>query len=451
MHYFAAGILFNLGNLYWIYHVIQHYSSLHPLVAGSVLILLCLLLAANWGIFGLCLSFFQNRLGLGLAMLFAPFLWILLEWLRNWIQFPWCLLGYSQYNNVPIAQMASVFGVYGLSALIVAVNASLALWLLKGSWHYIINTTVIVLVTFLLGYYRMSAPVPGEPLRVGVIQGNIPQDVKINYEFAEEVNRIHLELTERLIATEKPDIVFWPESSTLYNLKTGGQWSEQVLELVRRTHTPLLLGSDSVAGEKIYNTAYLIDENGRIQTADYSKMYLVPFGEFVPFKSLFFFAGKVVAEISDFSPGEKFTLFQLKKGTFAVDICFEVIFPQLSRRFSRDGANLLSTITNDAWFGRTSAPYQHFAMAAMRSIETQRYMVRAANTGISGIIDPYGRVLKRTGIFVPASFAADVKLIRENTIYTNYGDIVLYVAAVIVGAAFIVAFFKRERGRPRPH
>jgi apolipoprotein N-acyltransferase len=437
LDYWFAGVLFNLGNLYWIYFVIQHYSSLPSVVAAGVLVLLCLILGAYWGIFGFVLRHFYNRLGLTAALLLAPFLWILLELVRNWMQFPWCLLGYSQYNNLPLAQFASVFGVYGLSALIVATNSAVALWVLSRKWKYLGSTISIILISMIGGHFRMSTPVTGESLRVGVVQGNIPQDVKINFEFAEEVNRIHLELTKKIIEEHQPDIVFWPESSTLYNLTRDGEWSRQVLDLARRTRTPLLLGSDSIAGEKIYNTAYLVDANGHILSADYSKMYLVPFGEFVPFKSIFFFAGKMVAEISDFSPGEKFTLFPVKNGSFAVHICFEVIFPQLTRRFCRDGADLLTTITNDAWFGRTSAPYQHFAMAVMRSIESKRYMVRAANTGISGIVDPYGRILKQTGLFVPASFSSDVKLIHENTIYTRYGDILLYAAAAIVAVAVI--------------
>jgi apolipoprotein N-acyltransferase len=166
-------------------------------------------------------------------------------------------------------------------------------------------------------------------------------------------------------------------------------------------------------------------------------MFLVPFGEYVPFQKYLFFAGKVVPEISDFTPGEYTTPFPLNGRRFAVDICFEVVFPQLARTFCKNGVSLLTTITNDAWFGKSSAPYQHFAMAVMRTIENRRYLIRAANTGISGIVDPYGRIIEKTDIFVPAVLSGKVRWVDEQTFYTKTGDWILYLSMIVSAIVLI--------------
>jgi apolipoprotein N-acyltransferase len=293
----------------------------------------------------------------------------------------------------------------------------------------------------------ISRSIPGEPITVGCVQGNIPQDVKLRYEFAEEINRKHLRMTEELIRTRKPDLIVWSEYSTLFPLREGGLWSEQILNLARRSGTPLLIGSDFFDRGSVYNSAFLVNSKGEIE-GRYDKMYLVPFGEYVPLRSILFFAGKVIPEISDFSPGRNYETFRLGRNKFSVQICFDVIFPQLTRQFCLRDASVLVNITNDAWFGDTSAPRQHFATAVMRAIENRRYMVRVANTGISGIIDPYGRVLQSTGVFVPAVLSGEVKWIAERTFYTRHGDLFVYVAiflsfVVLIAAALFPQRFHR--------
>jgi apolipoprotein N-acyltransferase len=439
--YFSlAGFLFRLGNLYWIYFVIEHYSKVHPLLVVGILILLCIMLALYWGVIGWLLGFLASRIGLEKALWIAPFTWIVLEWLLNILQFPWDLTGYSLYREIRIAQLASWFGVYGLSWLIVAVNASIAIFIVLQKSYYSVVLATLTVIAALYGEWRTSQPIRGESLEVGVVQANIPQDVKINYQFAEEVNRKHIQMTKELLQNGKPDIVFWSESATMYSFPIGGEWSRQVMDLARSNRTPILLGSDAYVDKKVFNSSFLIDERGGI-AGQYSKMYLVPFGEFVPLKRLFFFADKLVPEISDFSPGESYTQFPLKDKTFAVNICFEIVFPQLARSLCNAGSGLLVTITNDAWFGRTCAPYQHFTMAVMRSIENRRYLVRAANTGISGIIDPYGRILKRTDIFVPATFLAQLQFVNEKTFYMKHGDLLIYFSIFIV---FVSLWVKRS-------
>jgi apolipoprotein N-acyltransferase len=438
-YFFLAGFLFRIGNLYWIYFVIEHYSKVHPVLVVGIVILLCILLASFWAIFAWLLGFFSSRMGLEKAFVVAPFLWIVLERSMNIIQFPWDLAGYSLYRQTNIAQVACIFGVYGLSWLIVAINASIATFLILQRYYYLLVLAILIVAASLYGNWQTSRPLQGETVEVGVIQASIPQDEKITYEFAEDVNKKHIRMTEELLDSGRADIVFWSESSTMYPFLTGGDWARQVLDLAKARQVPILVGSDAYVDKKVYNSSFLINERGEI-VGQYSKIYLVPFGEFVPLKPLFFFAGKVVPEISDFTAGETYTQFPLKGKTFALNICFEVVFPQLARTLCKGGAALLVTITNDAWFGKTCAPYQHFAMATMRAIETRRYLVRAANTGISGVVDPYGRILRKTDIFVPAKFLAQVQFVEEKTFYTEHGDILIYVSICII---FVALWFKK--------
>src|SRR5262249_10091535 len=183
------------------------------------------------------------------AMLLAPFLWLVFEWLLNVMQFPWCLTGYSQYDHLRIAQFATLFGVYGLTWLIVAINAAIATSVILRKHHYSIVMLALFIVIVLYGNYRISRPVAGDDVVLGCIQGNVPQDEKIDYRFADEVNKKHLRMTRELLAHPcygrqtqtncgKPDIIFWSESSTLYTLENGGEWAEQVYDLVRQMHLP---------------------------------------------------------------------------------------------------------------------------------------------------------------------------------------------------------------------
>lgn len=444
LYFWLAGALFRLGNLYWIYHVIQHYSSLHPLVAGGIIALLCLMLGLTWAIFGYTMGRITARFHFQTAMLLAPFLWVASEWMLQLVQFPWSMFGYSQYNHPRVAQLSTIAGVYGLSWLILSTNAAIATAIVLRKYRYAQAIAVLFLCVVLYGGIQIGKQPEGPEWTVGLIQGNIPQDVKINSQFADDVNRKHIAMTEMLVQESHPDIVFWSESSTLYELQNGGEWSQQVFDLARRNHVPIVLGSDQVVGEQVYNSAFLIQSDGSVWDGTYSKMYLVPFGEFVPLQKLFFFAGKVVPEISDFSPGTTYTLFPYQDKKFAIQICFEVVFPQLARQFARRGAGVLTTITNDAWFANTSAPYQHFAMAIMRTIECRRYLIRCANTGISGFVDPYGRVLKKTDIFVPAAITGKVRWLAGETVYVKCGDILVYLSLIVFVAALALSIFHRK-------
>jgi apolipoprotein N-acyltransferase len=244
--------------------------------------------------------------------------------------------------------------------------------------------------------------------------------------------------------------IMWPESATPFyfeNDLAGGL----VRGLARDLGIPLLLGSDEAEDAdppRHYNSAFMLDTHGAT-AAVYRKIHLVPFGEYVPFQRLLFFVGPLVEAVSAFSRGTRVTMLPVQGHMISTAICYEVTYPAVARQAVLNGSELLTTITNDAWYGESSAAFQHFEMAAMRAIEQGRYLARAANTGISGVIDPYGRVLVRTNLFETEAVVAEARFVQSRTIYAAIGDTVAFVSlAVTALAALFVVFGRRLAQRP---
>ncbi len=283
-------------------------------------------------------------------------------------------------------------------------------------------------------YEKQSA----KTLTVALVQGNIAQDVKWEPAFLDKTMQIYSRLTLDT-AAEKPDLVVWPEAATPFYFQHEAKYQEMVAGIMKRVGAYLLLGSpawDQSGGEaKFFNSAFLISPEGQIR-GRYDKIHLVPYGEYVPLKQLFPFIEKMVVGIGDFSSGNEAKTLQLPSGSFGTLICYEIIFPDLVRRFAEKGAGFLVNITNDAWFGRTAAPYQHLSMAALRAVENRRCIARAANTGVSAIIDASGRIVRQTKIFTPADLTGIISIYEEKTFYTRYGDIFARLC-LIAGLAFL--------------
>lgn len=453
----VTGLVYFAGTLYWITRVMVVYGGLATWIALPINVALVAYLALFPALFALVMRRLTIAHGAN-ALMAAPFVWAATELGRTHLLtgFPWVLLGYSQVTVLPIAQLASVFGVYGVSMLVCAVSAALALATRPAkAGHYALVATpfALVFVVAAWGGRRVAASElarEGAPIRVGLVQGNVDQAIKWDATRAAAIFNEYIDMTRQAIAGGAR-FVLWPESSTPFMFEEERDGADRIRALARQAHASLLFGSDQIewkiAGNrripaKYFNSAFLVRPDGTTAGV-YRKMHLVPFGEYVPLQRLLFFASPLTEEVGTFTPGENPALLPVDGHPVSVAICYEVVYPNLVRQFVDGGSQLLTTITNDAWFGDTSAPYQHFEQASMRAIEEGRYLVRSANTGISGIVDPYGHVLARSAIFQPAVLVGDARFLRDSTFYQRHGDVLAY-AAVVVTAVLLLAGARRR-------
>jgi apolipoprotein N-acyltransferase len=450
----VTGVIYFAGTLYWITHVMVVYGHLPAATGVAVNAALVAYLALYPALFAVLIRRIVMAFGTRFLMA-APIVWVATEFGRTHLftGFPWVLLGYSQTGVLPVAQLASVFGVYGVSALVAAVSAAAATAVLArrpAEWIPAVGVTAgVVMVTAVAGALRLhgGALTSGDVVRVGLVQGNVDQADKWNVARAAGIFEDYMRLSREVI-DGGATLVVWPESSAPFRFEEHHEGSERIRRLARDARVSILVGSDEVepgATPRYFNSAMMVSPDGSTGGV-YRKLHLVPFGEYVPLRSVFFFAAPLIETVADFSPGEDAVLLPVGNRLVSTAICYEIVYPGLVREFVRGGSDLLVTITNDAWFGRTSAPYQHFTQAAMRAIENGRYLVRSANTGISGIVDPYGRVLAASRLFEPAVIVADVRYRDTLTIYTRTGDVFAY-ASVVVVLAMVVGARRRVQYR----
>ena len=451
----VCGAVYFTGTLYWITRVMAVYGGLQPVVATLVNGLLIVYLSLFPALFAVVVRRLVVSYG-PRAVLFSPLVWVSTELGRTYLLtgFPWVLLGYSQVTVLPVAQAASLLGVYGLSGLVAAISATLAYAVSSRTvgpakaGPYVPLIVVLVLVFSIAGWgsfrvARGELATGGTPVRVALVQGNVAQDQKMAAQAgdprsATDIFDDYLRMTRQTVA-EGADLVVWPESATPFTFETAHADAESIRRIARDARIPILFGSDQIergVPTRYYNSAYLVRPDGSTGGV-YRKMHLVPFGEYVPMKRLLFFAAPLVEAVSDFSAGDSAVLMPIDGHPISTAICYEIVYPDLVRRFVAAGSELLTTITNDAWFGDTSAPYQHFAQASMRAIENGRYLIRAANTGISGVVDPYGRVMVESRIFEPAVVTGTVYYRTERTLYTRIGDAFAYFAALATVALLL--------------
>lgn len=428
---FITGMVSYVGIIYWIAFVIIHYGFL-PLYLGIILmLLLSCYLSFYVALFAGCIVYFREKIPLYLT---APVLWICFEYGKSYLLtgFPWENLGYSQYLNTYLLQFADMAGVFGLSFLIVLVNAALFEMIDKRTKRAFAIGCVVVLVlggVYLYGICRLDqvhqAVKNSEGMEVSLIQGNIDQSIKWNEDYQRETLNIY----EQLSLKNSPvngSLIVWPETAAPFLFQDRNILHDQIVNLSLKTKSWLLFGAVSHAQENgsndFFNSAYLLSPAGVVQ-GKYDKVHLVPYGEYVPFRNIFPFVKKLTAGIGDFGTGPGFYPLSLDNRKIGILICYEGILPFAARRYKQESADLLVNMTNDAWFGATSAPFQHFSMSVFRAVETRLYLVRAANTGISGIIDPGGRIIAKTNIFQKSALKGDIKFVNIPTFYAKYGDI----------------------------
>jgi apolipoprotein N-acyltransferase len=440
---FLASLAAHSAILHWIYIVTVRYGHAPPIVGVVAPIGLASYIAAFGALFGAGSALFARA---GVASPFAPaLLWTALDHLRSFALtgFPWATLGYAQHQNPALLPLASLGGVYALSFVSVLGGASLArLVHLRRLDVAAVSGLAGVVLAHAVGA-GISAAEPGEAdlprLRVAVLQGNIDQGVKWSPEWAEETLEIYEDLSRRA-AARGARVIVWPETAVPAAIDPGRDDHLRFERLARETGAALVVGAVGLeVGPEatllgVTDSAFVFDASGQLAHR-YDKTHLVPFGEYVPLQDLlgrlFRAVARGIAEIGVSAGDRPRALSFLVPGasaelTAGIPICYELLFPELTRRFVVDGAEVLFAITNDAWYGRTGAPHQFLVITALRSAETRVWTARAANTGVSAIIDAGGRVRRQTRIFERDLLVEDVVLRPApvgGSFYARRGDV----------------------------
>ncbi len=454
----VAGALYFGGTLYWTPDVLRTFGGISlPLAvaAGSLLVAYLALFPA---LVAVVVARVCERVGPA-GVLVAPAAWVAAELARRWILggFPWVLLGSSQAGVTPVVQTASLAGVYGLSALVAFVSSALALAVAgRGRARWVAPAAAACLVGGLAawGAWRVQDGAltrGGQPITVALVQGNVQQNEKWDTARAAGILNRYLAMTTEG-AARGASLVVWPESSTpfMFEHDPAGRFAITRLAQELAWRCSSAATSTSRASRPATTTRRSSLGPDGLTAAVYRKMHLVPFGEYVPLKRLLFFVTPLVESVSDFSAGEEPVVMPLGANRLSTAICYEVVYPDLVAAFARRGSQLLTTITNDAWYGHSSAPHQHFWQATLRAVEQGRYLVRAANTGISGIVDPYGRVVIKTPIFEQTVVTGEVRYLDGSTLYARTGDAFAYACGLVTLLAWWMAGKQATRpARPR--
>jgi apolipoprotein N-acyltransferase len=460
---FRRGLVFGIAHflslLYWLVPTMVIYGHLPVVLGVSILFIFAAALSLLFVAPMTCGFALAGRTPLR-VLLFFPVFWVGFEYLRSFLLtgFPWELLGYSQHARLHLIQISDIVGVYGVSGLIALANAALFLATLvvcRKTWRGrpvtgrlaiggLAAAAVLVGVTWGYGQLRireidrLASAAP--QARVAVVQGNIEQSEKWEpaFQAATIEKYIRLSLSTR---PQQPELVVWPESAAPFYFLEEGPPTRMLLDGIVENGTYFLIGAPAFEmkgrAAEYFNRAYLIGPGGKVLGA-YDKAHLVPYGEFTPFKEYLPFLGKIVEHVGDFTAGVKGKTLDWRGRKLGVQICYEIIFPELSRLSTKNGAALLVNMTNDAWYGTSAGPYQHFSMVVLRAVENRRALARAANTGISGFIDPVGRVIDSTALMQEAAVTRALPMLDTLTIYTRFGDVFAFLCLCLslVGAGW---------------
>ncbi len=497
---YVCGILWYAGTCYWIYNTMHQYGGVSTPAAVGILILFCLYLALYHGLFGLLISLLAGGSPLSRrALLSAPFVWVVVELARTRITgFPWDLLGIAQVDNVPLAHIATFTGVYGVSFEIMLVNAALAAAFViqrdkvkRGKVKRDKRKTLLLaalgaVVVLQAGQWIIPAPLPTDHT-ARLVQQNTPilEGAEWTKEYFDGTLRdltwmslkppslkppslkppsmnppglnplgLNPSLTppNQNAASSEPqhaDLIVWPESPAPF-YTTDPIFRDAVSNIAREAQTWVLSGSLGVRNARqtpeqatqLYNSASLVSPSGE-WVSRYDKVHLVPFGEYVPFKRLFAFAGGLTKEVGDFSRGTSRAPLEADGSKLGVFICYESIFPDEVRQLAANGAQVFVNISNDGWYGDSGAYAQHLKQARVRAVENSRWLLRDTNTGVTASIDPYGRIVASVPRKIRTVLQAPYALSNVTTFYTRHGDWFAYLCAIISVVALLM---RRPRG-----
>lgn len=474
---YLCGFVWYMGNCYWIYQTMYLYGGLAKPVAAGILVLFCLYLGLYHSLFGTLIAAARIRFGRQAALLFVPFAWVAVELARARITgLPWDFLGVTQVDNPLLTRLGPITGAYGISFVIAAINA---LWLVRFCVRdrkfirpVLTLAAIVIVALYVIAVQRARRPRLSPASAVAtLVQENLsvgaetrgPQETK--QQLLEEFSHLSRYPSDRYflgipelsgtpsvvllrehaatngIDAETPlptptDLIVWPESPAPF-AEYDPEFRAAMSSLARVANAPVIVDNLGVtpnparrSGYDRFNSASFITPNGEF-AGRYDKMHLVPFGEYVPFKSVLFFAGSLLAEAGDLSRGTHRTVFTYGGHSYGTFICYESIFANEVRQFVLEGADVLVNISDDGWYGDTSAPWQHLNMVRMRAIENHRWILRATNTGVTAAIDPFGRVTEAAPRHVRTSIQVRFGYEHDLTFYTRYGDIFAYLCALV--------------------
>ena len=486
---YLCGFVWYLGNCYWIYQTMYLYGGLPKYIAAGILILFCLYLGLYHALFGTLIASFRIRFGKQAALLLVPFAWVAVELARARITgLPWDILGVAQVDSPILTRLAPITGAYGISFVIAGINA---LWLVRIRVRERRYTRtaftaagVIFIVLYVAALRQIESPhdVPTtahatlvqENLEVGAANtGPEPSTQQLLESFSylsrfpsakfllgipelSSTQSVYLIRQHPLAEGEDSktpvpmptDLIVWPESPAPFQ-ENDSQFRAALSNLAREANAPIIAGNigvdrttDNARGYNLFNSASFVNAQGEF-VGRYDKMHLVPFGEYVPFRQLFFFAKSLLNEVGTFDPGQHRTVFTTRGHTYGTFICYESIFGNEIREFTRQGAEVLVNISNDGWYGDTSAPWQHLNMVRMRAIENHRWVLRSTNTGVTASITPYGRVIAAAPRHIRTSIRVGFAYEHDLTFYAAHGDLFAYACALVTTIA--LAFSLRAK------
>lgn len=449
-----AGFVFYALLLNWVPDVPAHYGGLSTVFSLLIFFVFMLYLALFWGLFSWVFSRLRHQLPIA-SYFIAPFIWVTFEFVLTHLLtgFPWGLLGYAQFQNLMFIQMASVTGIYGLSFMIVLFQSLFVLSMQQRRRRFFFVGLAVILLIHLGGFFSLrTSPASNGTFQASVIQGNISSDISWDRLSTEEIIQLferHMDLTY-LAHSEGAQLIIWPEFSVplCFSCPYGIylEFKNRIVHFVEDTGKTLLIGTNetrsSAEENEYFNTALCIGPD--LNPTEYYKMHLVPFGEYTPYKKVFSFINTMTHAIGDVTPGKEYVLHEVNGIRFGSPICYEVVFPDLVRRFVKNGARFLTTITNDGWYGKSSAPYQHFAIAVLRAVENRRFLLRAATTGISGIVDPHGRILSKSQLNIQTHLTGSITPLSRLTPYARLGDTFAY-GCLTLSLLFLILTVARRK------
>lgn len=456
---YLCGTLWYAGNCYWIYQTMYLYGGLPKIVALGILFLFALYLGLYHALFALSFGWFRQRFSITTTLGLSPLLWVTVELARARITgFPWDLLGYTQIDDFQSIRMAPWTGVMGLSLMVAVVNAAIVPVLRKDQAREQRRYLYLALISIVLVpiLFRPEAPSSSKQ-RAVLLQDNLSVG-------AEQVGprETHDELLPSLSTlslhpqigstTAKPDLILWPEAPADF-YDADPVFRTALGQVAKSANAPVLvdaIGMDrpTSAAElpKIYNSASFFAPDGTY-AGRYSKMHLVPFGEYVPYKDIFFFAGHLLDNVGQFTPGTTRNTFDVNGHKIGVFICYESIFGDEIRELAKSGADVLVNLSDDGWYGDTSAPFEHLDMARMRAIENNRWILRSTNTGVTTVIDPQGHIGATLPRHIRSSIEVGFDYVQDTTFYTRHGDWIAWLCALVV-AGFALAGFRQKVAAP---